>query len=98
MTPDIQREMFATLAEILSLAPDLRFGQLVAHLGFLGEDHADHGLGDIEDDELLAIMYRHRNELKARLLGVLPAASGMPLSISGSPTTALSTPTSDALR
>jgi hypothetical protein len=99
MTTHIQRQqLLATLAEVWGLSEDVRLGQLMAHLGFLGEAHADHGLGDIEDDELLAIMYRHRNELKARLVGAPAAAPGMPLSISGSPITALSTPTSDAPR
>lgn len=96
MLPDTQHAMFATLSEILSLAPDIRFGQLMAHLGFLGEDVADHGLGDIDDDELLAIMYRHRDELRARLQGTtIPVAPGVPLSISGSPMSPLTTPTSE---
>jgi hypothetical protein len=32
----------------------------------LGEVHVGKGLGYIEDEELLAILYRHRAELKAR--------------------------------
>jgi hypothetical protein len=42
-------------------------GQLLAHVGFLAEMHLQKGLGDIEDDELIAILYRHREELLARL-------------------------------
>lgn len=90
MTPDIQREMFAALAETLSLAPDIRFGQLIAHLGFLGEDHLDRGLSDLEDDELLAILYRHRAELMARAQGesaIAPPDLSAVVSISGSTTT-----------
>jgi hypothetical protein len=62
----LQQESLAVLAEIWSLSPDVRLGQLMAHLGFLGEAHLDKGLGYIEDDELVAILYRHRAELLAR--------------------------------
>ena len=48
------------------MSPDVRLGQLMAHLGFLGEAHVGKGLGYIEDDELLAILYRHRAELLSR--------------------------------
>ena len=78
--------MLATLAKSGSLAPDVRLGQLMAHLGFLGEDHLDRGLGDIEDDELIAILYRHRAELLARLDGSPPPPPPGPgVSLSGSP-------------
>ena len=69
MIPDNQREALAVLAEVWALSPDVRLGQLLAHLGFLGEAHAGRGLGYIEDDELLAVLYRHREELLARLQG-----------------------------
>ena len=57
------------LGEVWSLAPDIPLGQLLAHLGFLGEVHLDRSLGYIDDDELLSIFYRHRAELHARLEG-----------------------------
>ncbi len=63
MTP-LQRDALAVLAEVWSLAPDVRLGQLMAHLGFLGEAHIGKGLGDIEDEELLAILKHHRTELR----------------------------------
>jgi hypothetical protein len=69
MTSDSQREALAMLAEVWALSPDVRLGQLLAHLGFLGEAHLGRGLGYIEDDELIAIMCRHRAELVARLQG-----------------------------
>jgi hypothetical protein len=67
MNPEHQREALALLAEVWRLSPDVRLGQLMAHLGFLGEAHVGHGLGDIEDDELLRILEHHRGELLARL-------------------------------
>ena len=69
MTPDVQREALAVLAEVWALSPDVRLGQLFAHLGFLGEAHVGKGLGYIEDDELIAVLYRHRAELLARSQG-----------------------------
>ena len=69
MTSDLQREAVAVLAEAWALSPEVRLGQLLAHLGFLGGAHLDKGLGYIEDDEVVAIMYRHRTELVARLQG-----------------------------
>ena len=67
MTSDLQREALAVLTEVWTLSPDVRLGQLLAHLGFLGEVHLGKGLGDIDDDELIAVLYRHRAELVARL-------------------------------
>jgi hypothetical protein len=89
MSSDVQREALAMLAEVWSLSPDVRLGQLLAHLGFLGEDHIGRGLGYIEDDELIAILYRHRAELEARSKGTPEAAqhgAAGSKSVSGSPT------------
>ena len=95
MTSDVQREALNVLAEIWRLSPDVRLGQLMAHAGFLGEVHLGRGLGVIEDDELIAILYRHRAELLARLQGqtapVVPSV-GNGTSLSGSPTMAPPSP------
>ena len=97
MIPDVQREALAVLAEVWALSPDVRLGQLFAHLGFLGEAHLGHGLGYLEDDELMAILYRHRSELEARLQGTPddPARhrSGAGTPVSGSPTLLEAIPT-----
>lgn len=85
MTPESQKEALNVLANICSLAPDVRLGQLFAHLGFLGEAHVGHGLGDIEDDEMIAILYRHRRELQARLQGATDLETAATTSVSGSP-------------
>jgi hypothetical protein len=86
---EMQREALAVLAEAWELSPDVRLGQLMAHLGFLGEVHIGKGLGYIEDDELIAILYRHRAELRSRVEGTPNEASqlaGAPASVSGSST------------
>ncbi len=67
MNNGVQREALSILAEVCELSPDVRLGQLFAHLGFLSEAHGGKGLGYVEDDELLAILNQHRAELLARL-------------------------------
>ncbi len=66
MIPATQREALAVLAELCELSPDVRLGQLLAHLGFLGEDQTGRTLWDIDDDQFLAVLYHHRGELVAR--------------------------------
>ena len=78
-----QNEALAALADVWRLSPDVRLGQLMAHIGFLGEVHLDKGLGTIDDDELLAILYRHRAELEGRLND---GSESMDASVSGSST------------
>jgi hypothetical protein len=63
MTPDARREALAALAQLSDLTPEVRIGQLVAHLGILSEDDGGHGLGNIEDCDLLTVIQRHREEL-----------------------------------
>jgi hypothetical protein len=69
MTVDAREQALAVLVELGALAPDIRLGQLMAHLGFLGEDQFERTLWDIEDDELLAVLIWHRSELVARQQG-----------------------------
>jgi hypothetical protein len=86
---DLQCEALAVLAEIWEMSPEVRLGQLMAHLGFLGEVHVGKGLGYIEDDELIAVLYRHRAELRSRLNDTPNEAAqpvGSATSISGSST------------
>ena len=61
-----KREALGVLAELCELSPDVRLGQLMAHLGFLGEDQTDRTLWDIDDEQLLSILYHHRAELVKR--------------------------------
>ena len=86
MSTEMQRDALAALAEVWALSPAVRLGQLMAHLGLLGEAHLGHGLGELEDDEMMAILYRHKAELTARLPAVpdsLSARPGAAISVSG---------------
>jgi hypothetical protein len=66
MIPSTQREALDVLAELCDLSPDVRLGQLLAHLGFLGEDQTGRSLWDIDDEQLLGVLYHHRTELAKR--------------------------------
>ena len=95
MIPTTQREALSVLAEVVDLSPDIRLGQLFAHLGFLGEDQTGRSLGNIDDEQLLAVLYHHRGELAARLpnapnqalqpTGAAPSVSQGPKSLEAAP-------------
>jgi hypothetical protein len=84
MMSTTQREALAVLTELCELSQDVRLGQLLAHLGFLGEDQTGRTLWDIDDEQFLAALYHHRDELIARA-GGLPSA---PLHLTSEPTSA----------
>jgi hypothetical protein len=66
MTPTTQHELLETLSCLWKLSPDVRFGQLLANLGFLVEDQTDQSLWDVEDEALLKVMEKHRDALSRR--------------------------------
>lgn len=84
MIPPTQREALSVLAEVVDLSPDIRLGQLFAHLGFLGEDQTGRSLGIIDDEELLAVLYHHRGELAARFPNQALQPTGAAASVPGS--------------
>ena len=67
MIPTAQHELIEKLADLHHLSPDIRFGQLLANIGFLVEDQTDCPLRDVEDDQILAVMEKHRVDLARRL-------------------------------
>jgi len=68
MIPASQHELIEKLTDLQQLSPDVRFGQLLANLGFLVEDQTDQSLWDVEDARLLEIMEKHRVDLLQRQL------------------------------
>jgi hypothetical protein len=66
MIPPTQCEALAVLTEVCELSPEVKLGQLLAHLGFLSEDQTGRSLWDIDDEQLLAVLYHHRAELVGR--------------------------------
>jgi hypothetical protein len=66
MIPATQHELIEKLTDLQQLSPDVRFGQLLANLGFLVEDQTDQSLWDVEDARLLEVMEKHRVDLLQR--------------------------------
>ena len=66
MIPTTQHELIEKLADIHQLSPDIRFGELLANLGFLVEDQTDQTLREIEDDRFMEVMEKHRVDLARR--------------------------------
>jgi hypothetical protein len=58
--------MLQSLAKLWAVCPEMRLGQLMATLGLLAEDTTEHSLWEVEDEELLAVMERFREELAQR--------------------------------
>ena len=58
-----QQSILRNLAVLCEPSPDIRVGQLLAHLGFLAEDRYERTLWEIDDVELLQILEQHRTEL-----------------------------------
>ena len=66
MITTVQQELIEKLVDLQRLSPDVRFGQLLANLGFLVEDLTDQSLWDVEDARLLEVMEMHRSDLLRR--------------------------------
>ena len=70
MIPPIQRTIVEKLLASCDLSPDIRFGQLVAFLGFLSEEYENQSLWDIEDEQLLNVIEIHLAQLSQRQAAV----------------------------
>jgi hypothetical protein len=66
MTSHTRQEIARRLGLLAELAPEVRMGQLMAHLGFLSEDEERGGLWDVEDHDLIKVIDRHEAELSRR--------------------------------
>lgn len=67
MNSTTQHELLEKLADLHALSPGVRFGELLANLGFLVEDQTDQTLREVEDHRLLEVMENHRIDLARRL-------------------------------
>ena len=53
MTEPIRQEILAGVQRLGELAPELRFGQLIANLAFDAEGPSDEALWNMDDEKLL---------------------------------------------
>lgn len=54
MTNNIRSELLQKLIELSAAFPEMRFGQLVANLSYLGREFSNEAIWEAEDNELLA--------------------------------------------
>jgi hypothetical protein len=66
MSANVSQDLLTRLAALRPLCPDMRFGQMLATLGVLGEDMVGRTLWDIEDDQLADVVERFRQDLARR--------------------------------
>ena len=66
MMHSTRQEILDLLEKVSELAPDLRFGQLIANLAFLASGPWDQTLWDLEDDRLLEALRQHFVDLSQR--------------------------------
>jgi hypothetical protein len=66
MISDQRRELLRLLAELSEETPDVRFGQLIANLSYLGRGLSAESVWNVEDNELLRAAREHLELWRAR--------------------------------
>lgn len=64
MSSTAQSQIVEVLRDVVGMNLDYRFGQLLANVQALSADQTDASLYDISDDDLLAVLKRHRDSLQ----------------------------------
>jgi len=65
ITPERQ-EILRLLHRLSELTPDVRFGQLIANLSYLAIAPTVEAIWDMEDEQLVAAIRKHIEDLSAR--------------------------------
>ena len=66
MISPTQQRLVEKLLAMCDLSPDVRFGQILANLGFLSEEFESQSLWDIEDEQFLNVVEMHLAQLRQR--------------------------------
>jgi hypothetical protein len=66
MSANLSQDFLTRLGELRPLCPDMRFGQILATLAVLAEDMVGLTLWNIEDDQLVGVLERFRQDLVRR--------------------------------
>ncbi len=66
MTDVTRHEILARLERLSELAPEMRFGQLIANLAFMAAGPWDQTLWDLEDERLLDAIRQLESDLSQR--------------------------------
>jgi hypothetical protein len=70
MINPLRQDILRKLERLSELAPEMRFGQLIATLAFLAAGPWNETLWDLEDQHLLAALEQHLADLSGRKQGV----------------------------
>ena len=70
MTSPVRKEILRLLEQLSELAPDVRFGQLIANLSYLAIGPTNEAIWDMEDEQLLEAIRQHLADLSQRQSGV----------------------------
>ncbi len=62
-----RQEILARLARLSELAPEMRFGQLIANLAFMAAGPWDQTLWNLEDGQLVGAIRQMESDLSKRL-------------------------------
>jgi len=63
-------EILRLLGRLSELTPDVRFGQLIANLSYLAVGSTNEAIWDMEDEQLLAAIRKHIEDLSERPVNV----------------------------
>lgn len=66
MMEPTRQEILARLARLSELAPEMRFGQLIANLAFIAAGPWDRTLWDLEDEQLVEAIRQMETDLSQR--------------------------------
>lgn len=66
MIEPIRQEILTRLARLSELAPEMRFGQLIANLAFMAAGPWDQTLWDLEDERLATAIRQFETDLSQR--------------------------------
>ncbi len=66
MIEPTRQEILERLARLSELAPDMRFGQLIANLAFMAAGPWDQALWDLEDEKLVGAIRQMESDLSQR--------------------------------
>ena len=66
MIEPTRQEILTRLARVSELAPDMRFGQLIANLAFVAAGPWDQTLWDLEDEQLVGAIRKMESDLSQR--------------------------------
>ena len=66
MISPIRQTIIEKLLALCDLSSEIRFGQMMANLGFLSEEFENQSLWDIEDEQLLKVVEIHLEQLSQR--------------------------------